>query len=1024
MGDCAGSALRKLTASLAVTILAVGVGATSRPLPAAAAGSMPASTAAPLLLQSWPGTTQSTQVQELSPADETVTPPDPQIAVGGSWVVESTNAALFVYQRDGAPAPDRPGAICPAPGPTWLSYVQYSLGGCNQIDLNNFVASTGWQIADPSVAYDPEAEQFYLTLSLTTTPPANQSCAAGSPDGSTCSVVLVLHTTTGDPTGQWSATTFRPFYYGVTAARPRLGFSADKVAVAWDEETSKHLWVGDSSLVMSKALFLAGAFHPVILPASGTPAPPETAHFGLTPVTDLGAGSTLYMVANDGASDLVPGQTAALFVDALTGAAAGSVQQTDTELPLSDGYSVSPPAAPQAGSGNLIATGDDRIAAATWSDGLLWTGFDETCTPAQDTAARACIRYLEVATSPMQVTAEMTLAIPGTYAYYPSFGIDPAGDLFSTFAASSSTADPSVFAVGVPAGQTSLSDPVTIMSGAGPYQSAQPPAAGCNPITGQCVFGDVTGGAMDPMHPYDFWFAGEVQLDTANAADWGTAVGRLSYAAPSIANLTPAAGPVGGGTLVTVSGSDFGPGTTLSFAGQAVTLTSLSPDALTFVTPAGSPGSVSAIATDGLGSSRPAPYLYVAPSSYTPVAPYRVLDTRLATCVQCGGGALGPGETRNLPVAGYVPSGYSGQTVPAGATAVVLNVTAVLGTKPTFLTVFPAGGGVPVASNLNPAPGQIIPNLVVVAVGSSGEISIYNDQGSIDVVADVEGYFTSGSGSTSSTPGPAGLFHAQSPPVRVCDTRGGQGTPCIPAVDAPFGPGQARLVAVTGGATGVATGGDAEAAILNLTAVSGTSATYLTVYPPTLIGAFPVCGAAPLASNVNVPAGINQPNRVITPVVDYQGTGFVCVFNDLGKINVVVDVNGWFGNGDDTGGSLFYALGPSRICDTRYTQGTQCAGETLAPGEALPVQIVSTPPLPASVTALVANVTGVSGTQATYLTLYPEAMYPPGTSDLNPYAGATIANLAVVAVAPDGRVDIYNSQGAIDVVVDAVGWFG
>ena len=65
--------------------------------------------------------------------------------------------------------------------------------------------------------------------------------------------------------------------------------------------------------------------------------------------------------------------------------------------------------------------------------------------------------------------------------------------------------------------------------------------------------------------------------------------------------------------------------------------------------------------------------------------------------------------------------------------------------------------------------------MVTVALGGSGGspgyVSIYNAAGTIDVVADVEGYYlTGGSGS-------AGEFHALSPPVRVCDLRGNQGTP-------------------------------------------------------------------------------------------------------------------------------------------------------------------------------------------------------------------------------------------------------
>src|SRR5437763_1845938 len=83
----------------------------------------------------------------------------------------------------------------------------------------------------------------------------------------------------------------------------------------------------------------------------------------------------------------------------------------------------------------------------------------------------------------------------------------------------------------------------------------------------------------------------------------------------------------------------------------------------------------------------------------------------------------------------------------SGVSAVVLNVT---GTEPsagTYLTVWPTGQARPTASNLNLAPGQTAPNLVVAKVGSNGRVSIYNAQGFTHVVVDVAGWYSDGSGS-------------------------------------------------------------------------------------------------------------------------------------------------------------------------------------------------------------------------------------------------------------------------------------
>jgi hypothetical protein len=82
--------------------------------------------------------------------------------------------------------------------------------------------------------------------------------------------------------------------------------------------------------------------------------------------------------------------------------------------------------------------------------------------------------------------------------------------------------------------------------------------------------------------------------------------------------------------------------------------------------------------------------------------------------------------------------------VAGAATAVILNVTAVdlRGSPSSWLTVWPAGQPAPGTSNLNMVRGQVVPNLVVTKIGSGGNVSISNAAGSVDVLADVAGFFT------------------------------------------------------------------------------------------------------------------------------------------------------------------------------------------------------------------------------------------------------------------------------------------
>ncbi len=122
----------------------------------------------------------------------------------------------------------------------------------------------------------------------------------------------------------------------------------------------------------------------------------------------------------------------------------------------------------------------------------------------------------------------------------------------------------------------------------------------------------------------------------------------------------------------------------------------------------------------------------VSDSRMTAITPTRVMDTR---------GGLG--HAGALQSQGTVPLRLPGPSaVPAGRTAaVVLNVTATEPTVGGYLTLFPAGGTRPVASNLNFAAGETVPNLVVVPVGADGVVDIYNSNGRTHVVVDVVGWF-------------------------------------------------------------------------------------------------------------------------------------------------------------------------------------------------------------------------------------------------------------------------------------------
>lgn len=126
-------------------------------------------------------------------------------------------------------------------------------------------------------------------------------------------------------------------------------------------------------------------------------------------------------------------------------------------------------------------------------------------------------------------------------------------------------------------------------------------------------------------------------------------------------------------------------------------------------------------------------------AAYVPITPCRLFDTRPASAVGPRTSPLGPDETFTITATG--PQGNC--DVPAAATGLALNVTAVAATNDTFLTVWPAGQTRPTASSLNPTAGAPpVPNAVTTNLGAGGAFSVFNRFGSVHVLADAVGYYT------------------------------------------------------------------------------------------------------------------------------------------------------------------------------------------------------------------------------------------------------------------------------------------
>jgi hypothetical protein len=373
-------------------------------------------------------------------------------------------------------------------------------------------------------------------------------------------------------------------------------------------------------------------------------------------------------------------------------------------------------------------------------------------------------------------------------------------------------------------------------------------------------------------------------------------------------------------------------------------------------------------------------------STYVPLDPVRLFDTR-----EGSGGVsqrpVGPGETVDVVVRGVAG-------VPDNATAVVLNVTATHGDASTDIRVYPTPASTtaapPTVSNLNLVASTTAANLVTVKVGDAGRVRFRNSAGSIDLLADLSGYFVEGA---------TGASYTGTTPHRLLDTRvSGQG----PA----FGAGEVRTLTVRGGSSGVPDG--ASAVALNVTAVGPTRITDLRVYP-THPG-----GGPPTVSNLNPAPGAVTAAAVIAAVGE---DGTVSIRNAAGNVHVIVDLAGWYTPGADAG--VFHPLDPRRLFDSR-------SGMPLGPGETKDLVVAGSGAVPFPGRVVVLNVTAIATSSGTDIRVYPTPADSsvPNASNLNPNKGQTVPNTVLASVGREGKVRLRNTSGDTHLVVDLSGWFG
>ncbi|MHB1047383.1 MAG: IPT/TIG domain-containing protein [Thermoanaerobaculia bacterium] len=296
---------------------------------------------------------------------------------------------------------------------------------------------------------------------------------------------------------------------------------------------------------------------------------------------------------------------------------------------------------------------------------------------------------------------------------------------------------PTVTSVSPSTGSTAGGTAVTI-TGTN-FQSGATVSFGGTNATGVTVASATSLTATTPAHS-----AGAVSVTVTNTdGGIGTLASGFTYVAPPLvlSSISPKTGPTTGNTLVSLGGSGFASGATVTFGGApATSVVLISSSVISARTPARplGPSDVTVTNPGGASATLPGGFLFSATGAaarlYT-ITPCRILDTRNATG-PFGGPALGALSTRSFDVTAGSCS------VPTDVVGVSLNVTIADATASGSLTMYPGLGTIPGTNTITFRPGKNRANNVQIGL-VGGVLSVYNSQttGSVHLIVDVNGYF-------------------------------------------------------------------------------------------------------------------------------------------------------------------------------------------------------------------------------------------------------------------------------------------
>ncbi len=367
---------------------------------------------------------------------------------------------------------------------------------------------------------------------------------------------------------------------------------------------------------------------------------------------------------------------------------------------------------------------------------------------------------------------------------------------------------------------------------------------------------------------------------------------------------------------------------------------------------------------------------------FVPVTPCRVADTRNPV-----GPFGGPFLSSQTFRAFGIPN--SACNIPVTAQAYSVNLTVVPHVPLGFLTTYPCGQPLPLASTLNSSDGRVKAAAAIVPAGTNGNLCVFvtNDT---ELVIDINGYFVPATDATA-------LAFYPVTPCRLVDTRtpnGALGSPSLAG-------GATRDFPILSSFCNVPAA--AQSYSLNFTVVPQSSLGFLTTWP--------TGKAQPLVSTLNAPTGAVTANAAIVPA----GTnGNLSVFVTH-NTDLVVDIDGYFAS-PGAGGLSLFPLTPCRGLDTRNPSGAPPFSGRID------VDFVIGPcAVPPAARAYAVNATVVPQSPLGFLTMWPQGSAQPLVSSLNASDGSITSNMALVT-GTNGSISAFASNPT-HLILDISGYF-